>query len=79
MAYFYTEGDRQAIIFLLKSVNYDNINTVSKGSQVTNFSRKVLQELVNLFISSLFYGSFLYWYGILFIFFYYLKLLIYLL
>jgi hypothetical protein len=31
---------------------------------MTNYSRNVLQALVNLFASSLFGGSLLYWYGI---------------
>ena len=52
MACFYTEGDRHAVIFLLSSENYDNVNAASESSQITNFSRNVLQELVNLFTSS---------------------------
>jgi len=48
MACFYTEGDRQAVIFLLKSVNYDNVNAISKIDQITNFSREALQEFVIL-------------------------------
>lgn len=48
MACFYTEGDRQAVIFLLKSVNYDNVNAISKTDQITNFSWKLLQEFVIL-------------------------------
>lgn len=32
MTCFYTEGDRQAVIFLLKSVNYDNVNAISKSA-----------------------------------------------
>ena len=27
---FYTEGNRQVVIFLLRSANYDNVNAVSK-------------------------------------------------
>ena len=49
MALFYTEGNRQVVIFLLGSANYDNVNAVSKSGQITNFSRVVSQELINLF------------------------------
>lgn len=54
MAYFYTEGDRQAVIFLLKSANYDNVNTISKSGQVVSFSGEAETEIVSLSTSSLF-------------------------
>jgi len=40
MTCLYTEGDRQAVIFLLKSVNYDNVNAVFKSDQITSFPGK---------------------------------------
>ena len=51
---FCTEENRQVVIFLLRSANYDNVNAVSKSGQIINISREVSQELINLFTSSFF-------------------------
>jgi hypothetical protein len=46
MACFYTEGDRQAVIFLLKSVNFDNVNAVSKTDQIQTFPGNYYRNLL---------------------------------
>lgn len=48
MTCLYTEGNRQTVIFLLSSANYNNVNAIPKTDQITNFSRKLLQEFVIL-------------------------------
>ena len=32
MTCLYTEGDRQAVIFLLNSANYNNVNAIPKSA-----------------------------------------------
>ena len=54
MTFFYTEDDRQAVIFLLKSANYDNVNMIFKSGQVVSFSGEAETEIVSLSTSSLF-------------------------
>ena len=44
MACFYTEDDRQVVIFLLRSVNYDNVSAELKSGRIINFSWEALQK-----------------------------------